>query len=494
MTSAQSVSLFGETYTNQTTVGGTLDPRNFQSSPVLIASMSCLTIDEGDVVFIRSEVNYVNSVEINRYALVQDNVAPTLSGVLLVSDSDVSPFVAKAGDKIRIIVASNEPIVPVLNIPYAANKTGYVFKSSGFLLTSGFTSTTQADENAGIKRASGLVTVDGTNYTTITYNHIIVPIAVQDTEEGYFNFGNITFKDRADKTSLIQSSDFINKVWIDPIPPVVTVSGITVSGVTTTDPTSGIVVSGIIDLEFLFAETYNDVTEGQVYYSGVLRGSGIATELFLGNGSGLWSTGELINSGTSVVDSTFLDLYEINTFDLINGEYVITIYAEDYVGNTTEFEFLFEVDNDLTMTSFNINYDDQNAFTKTVRSIEISFNSFVDTSGLVNGISNGLIEFIMTSGNTVIRHQNGFDVLKTNPIITRGETLYSKTILFTLPNDPVFRISGNEFNFRVVVLENSSLLAFGTTKDISGPIEAFTIINSAETTGKVTINILVESD
>jgi hypothetical protein len=315
-----------------------------------------------------------------------------------------------------------------------------------------------------------------------------VPIAVQDTEEGYFNFGNITFKDRADKTSLIQSSDFINKVWIDPIPPVVTVSGITVSGVTTTDPTSGIVVSGIIDLEFLFTETYNDVTEGQVYYSGLLRGSGTANELFLGAaGSGLWSTGQLINSGTSEADSTFLDLYEINTFDLINGEYVITIYAEDYVGNTTEIDFLFEVDNDLIMTSFNINYDDDSVSTKTVRSIEISFNSFVDTSGLVNGISNGLIEFIMTSGNTVIRHQDGFVVVKTS-------TPYTKTLLYTLPSDPVFRISGNEFNFRVVVLENSSLLAFGTTKDISGPIENFTIINSAETTGKVTINILVESD
>jgi hypothetical protein len=464
ITAQQSVSLFGVTYTNQTTVGGTLDPRTYQSSPVLIATMSGLTIDEGDVVFIRSEVNYVNSVEINRYALVQDSIVPTLSGVLLVSDSVVSPFVAKAGDKIRIVVASNEPIVPVLNIPYDADKTGYIFKSSGFVLTSGFTSTTKANEDAGIKAASGLVEVDGSRYTTITYNHLIVPIGAQDTEEGYFNFGNIRFKDRADNSGVIQSSDFQNKVWIDPIPPVVSVSGITVSGVTTTDPSSGISVSGIIDLNFLITETFNNVTLGQVRYSGIIQASGINSTFGAGlnASSGLWSA---LQQGDTNTDNELEFDYLIDTMNLYNGEYKIIIYALDYVGNETEFVFSFVVENELEFIGiiFNSGVD---PLVTPLTEFSMVFNIPVTMSGVAAGATiNNILRFEM---NSTVDNDVTSSFTENNIIFVGIDPSNNKVLKFTLPTTISFSIA-KPYEVEVKILLEEYFSDFNETVEVNGP-------------------------
>jgi hypothetical protein len=291
-------------------------------------------------------------------------------------------------------------------------------------------------------------------------------IRVNDTDkEGYFSFSGLSLRDRANNQTLISHTDFPNAVWIDPVAPVVSVSEIIVSGVTTATPSSGIVVSGLIDLEFNVVETTNDITSGLVYYSGVITGSGlpngfpgvIPPSVF---SSGLWNE---VQSGTTTAND-FTFRYQIQTEDLVNGEYLITIYSVDYAGNKSEFEFTFVVNNDLILLDvLSIIVPGSG-----LRTFEMVFNTYPVLSGLsaVDGVTtlDNIIKFEMisvTTNTTFTQTQTGITLTGYN----------GSKIIFNLPEDIIFNIPSPYF-IRVTILTNKDVnfADYSETKIVSGSL------------------------
>jgi hypothetical protein len=466
LTTVNSFDIYGETYTSGNTIINPVtdqDNRNLTISAILIASLADKTFADGDVIYIRSEVNHrtpSNQLEtkIQRYALIEDKTAPTLSGLMLASTNSVSPFVAKAGDNINIILRADEPVSVSYSLDESqvTNATLNKFYTSGAtssgLLTSGSWTTNNANE---LRSVIGSGFSPDNRFTLFTYQHISPLIAPTD-KEGYFAFENLRFLDRAGRHADISSTDFPNLVWVDPVAPVVTVSGITISGVTETTSDSGLTVSGVINLEFKIAETFNDITSGLAYYSGVLNGSGF--EGPFPDNSGLWS---IVQSGITDSSNYFLFDYTIDTQELYNGEYVLTIYALDFVGNPTTFKYSFIVDNDVLLIGATTNND---ANSNLVTEFRLEFNIPVTMSGVspTNTLSSNVIAFRLINTS----ESSNFNNLVTPIVFTGVDPQNNKVLVFTIPATSTATIS--PFYLRVEILSSDKFADFRTTKEVSG--------------------------
>jgi hypothetical protein len=348
-------------------------------------------------------------------------------------------------------MAYDEPTSITYDVSYD-NKLNTIFKSSGTVLTSGFTSRANDEQPAvpfGVDR----------EFTLFTFDHLSLLISSKDVE-GYFNFAGLTLQDRALNSISIGSSDFPNQIWIDPVAPVVVVSGITASGVTTSTPSSGIVVSGLVNLEFAVTETFNAITSGLVYYSGVIEGSGFTATF--GTSSGLWNT--LQQEETTSPSNTFDFDYEINTMDLYNGEYKITISALDFVGNPTEFVFTFVVANELEFTgiSFNSGLD---PLTTPLTEFSMVFNIPVTMSGI--SINSGLNNILRFEMNSTVANDNTSSFTQNNIVFVGIDPSNNKVLKFTLPVSPSFNIA-KPYEVEVKILVEENFSDFNQTVVVNG--------------------------
>jgi hypothetical protein len=161
----------------------------------------------------------------------------------------------------------------------------------------------------------------------------------------------------------------------------------------------------MIDYEFDFAETLNDITSGLVKYRLELRQSGL-----LPYNSGI-GTHPLVGSANSMVVVSGLGAYTlsglIETNDYHNGLYVLTLFLEDLVGNKSEFQYFLYIENELfiseaTVVQSGLGYD-----------VTVTFNTFYEQSGLA-ALTTSDLRVLFTSGsfNVDLNSPSEFDDLE----------------------------------------------------------------------------------
>jgi hypothetical protein len=207
------------------------------------------------------------------------------------------------------------------------------------------------------------------NFTTLTYDHLKVQVSNSDVE-GWFGFNRVQIEDRATNTVEISYSSgagSYNRVWIDPVAPVIQSSGfrtilLTSGNEPTTD--SGVItqsgvlngtpiyrISGLLEYDFTTFERHNEITNGENQIRVTIKGSGVGS-IPGGNSATvtLFDNGSLLLRGSGATDG----LYDYDNFNTphdtskySNGLYVMTVRLEDYVGNVREYQYFFLVENPL---------------------------------------------------------------------------------------------------------------------------------------------------
>jgi hypothetical protein len=260
--------------------------------------------------------------------------------------------------------------------------------------------------------------------------------------------------DRAGNVSApIASSGFANQVWIDPKAPTVETSGFTGINDATNSGTvtaSGVLnsipfyhVSGMIDYNFDFAETLNDITSGLVKYRLELKQSGL-----LPYNSGV-GTHDLVGGLNSLVVVSGLGQYTlsglIKTNDYQNGLYVLTLFLEDLVGNKSEFKYFLYIENELFISEATV----VEVTSGQIYDVTITFNTFYTLSGLVNFDANDItVNFVNSSGNVLVNSPGQF----TNIVFTN----LSRTL--------TFRVTVSVADYALMESIEISIKASGTPK------------------------------
>jgi hypothetical protein len=399
----------------------TEDPRsNWGDATSNISSLGTVgsSMEEGDLLFIRTEVNGTNRSQlVEKFAFIKDAVDPIVQPIALLStntgiaNTDFTggvvkrPQIARALNKIDIVVRSNEPVI----YNYSAANTGAViFKSSGISFNSGLTT------NCNVSSVNTFCFAGGSQsgYATYLYNAIQPTISPSDGE-GLFSFVGLTIRDRAGNDVTVDSSDFTDySIWIDSIKPEITSSGfvnnnviysglsqdqdnVLSSGVT---PTSGVgslnvyVVSGILDYNVTITETFNEYTSGAVKFEVSL----IPTDKYVASGlvsgaipssfvhssprylratdgsSAKLDDGKYIGEDSGVTNIAF----NLDTSGLENGAYELVFDLEDYAGNTNKVTYVLYINNPLQYIDLTIESESSGI-------IAMNFSNTIGASGLL---------------------------------------------------------------------------------------------------------------
>jgi hypothetical protein len=353
------------------------------------------------------------------------------SGVLPVSFDASSgivrrPGIAKAGDKIDIVIRTNEPVVYIYT---ADDLNEVIFKSSTQSFRSGLSASSDFDgvcrtgpTNARVNTKC-LTGGSQSNFSTYLFNAIQPTVSPGDIE-GFFNFSGLIVRDRAGNDRLINSEQFgsyHSGLWIDPIAPQITSSGfvnntviysglaqednVYSSGITPTSGVSGFIiysVSGVLDYEFTIKENFNEITSGAVNYIISLK----PTNKFVNSGfslvgqipAGFFNSGlsTQINSSNPVtvpvtntspalrleansyigLSSGFSDFaHKLDTNSLENGTYELIIFLEDYAGNVNLVTYYINVENPLQYIDLTIESESSGI-------IAMNFSNTIGASGL----------------------------------------------------------------------------------------------------------------
>jgi hypothetical protein len=402
----------------------------------LIASFSNLALADGDLIFVRYEINHDNpSTQLQqRYLVSVDTTAPTISGVAVFSNNAVSPVVAKAGNLVRVMIEANEPIIfNGLNSSKPANTNG----TNVFFTTSGAVNTIL---NSGHTNVNPGFSSTNTTYSTLTYDQLSVLIAPTDSE-GYFNFSGLVVRDRAGNPTQISytsGTGGFNKLWVDPIAP-----SVTSSGFITNQFTSGLVAdgspatlqsgvlggipfyrtSGILEYDFNIFESMNDITSGAMQYTLTLVGSGA--------GGYTAGVGEFENrigvhsgdlDGETQVTGTFV------TSGVSNGLYLMTLRLEDYVGNVRTVQYYFHIENPIFYTDLDFVSDPSDGSGLTEVTFVMEFSNFVVNSGTFDGTKLEL-RIVSSSGGTLVATGNSqLQVLSTPALNGTNRTIQVRYI------------------------------------------------------------------
>jgi hypothetical protein len=397
----------------------------------IIARFSNLTLADGDLIFVRYEINHDNpttQVE-NRYLVSVDATAPTISGVAVFSNNAVSPVVAKAGDFISVMIEANEPVIfnGVNSSAYALGATNNFFitplTGSDVVMKSGF---------AQFNVASSSTSAD---YSTLTYDHVKVQVSPIDIE-GFFNFNRLQVRDRAGNTiemNYTSGAGAFNRLWVDPIAPSVLSSGFITNQFTSglqpdgspATLQSGLLggipfyrTSGILEYNFNIFESMNDITSGAMRYTLTLVGSGAGGYTA---GVGEFENRIGVHSGDLDGETQFSGLFV--TSGVSNGLYVMTLRLEDYVGNLRTIQYYFHIENPLFYTDLTFVSSPNSGSGLTEVTFEMEFSNFVINSGTFDGTKLEL-KIISTSGGTLVATGNGqLQVLSTPAIDGTNRTI-----------------------------------------------------------------------
>jgi hypothetical protein len=344
---------------------------------------------------------------------VVDDVAPTVNPVALYSNNTTDPRVAGINNYISLIIQSDEPVS--YNLVQASTNTIFYISDS-------HDSNLNADPiSSGVTTPSGLPTgslawsLNNTDFTVYSFDSTSIRISSSDTKEGFFFFENLTATDRAGNTSnSFSSSDFANKIWIDPVAPTVQTSGfvtnvidsgtvILSSGSSTQSGLLGgyqlIRTSGLLDYSFNIFELDNPITKGEVTVKVTLEGSGVGDY----DGGKLSLTtifDELTYSGITSGVKEFTQ--RIDTTKYSNGLYALRIELKDYVGNTRTQLYLINIENPVYYTSLTVIESQSGLIGSGVELTDITFvvnfsNFIVQSGSIANSIE---LTLLSDGGNT----------------------------------------------------------------------------------------------
>jgi hypothetical protein len=415
-------------------------------------------LSEGDKLFIRYEINHEpNQQSVTRYALVIDDRPPVVSGVAIFSNNERSPLVARATNFISVIVEADEPV------RFGAVKTARataVDQDMSFFIYSGvnehyFMSSGFSDATVGVRAGS----FSSDAYSTMTYGQLGVQVSPNDIE-GFFGFSGLIVLDRAgNPTRIVYSSgaDSFNKIWVDPVAPKVTDSGIlavptlgsgavTTSGTLTTKNLPLYHVSGLFSYSFDVFERDNEITEGELKYKLSMIASGVGT---YSGGTGSFN---LINETIAINEDTtsFSGLIDTTAFasGIYNGLYVLRLELEDYVGNETIVEKMIYIDNALFISTALIEPLDEEGYI-----VELRFNTFFETSGTDLLLSDLSVLFTGDKNGQSIQVNLDSDG-EFNNLVLVGT---SKFLTFEIKRDLVDFASMNDFK---VTIKTSGVVKF----------------------------------
>lgn len=396
------------------------------------------SMNEGDLLFVRTEVNGTNRSQlVDKFAFIKDAVDPIVQPIALLSTNSgiantdftggdvIRPRIAKAGDKIDIVIRSNEPVI--YSYSAATGNSGQViFKVSGVSFSSGFTTgCVSGQATANSCKTAG----SQGGYATYLFNAIQPTISPSDGE-GLFSFTGLTILDRAGNDVTVGSNDFTGySIWIDPIKPEITSSGfvnnniiysglsqdqdnVLSSGVT---PTSGVgdlnvyLVSGVLDYNITITETFNQYTSGAVKFEVTLiptdkyDGSGLVSGaipssfvhssdkyLRAADGSARLDKVNFIGPDSGVTNVAF----NLDTSGLENGTYELVFDLEDYAGNTNKVVYVLYINNPLQFVDVTQGANNQ---------LQLNFSTTVKLSGLfeASGFESGLRVLVKRTGTTI---------------------------------------------------------------------------------------------
>jgi hypothetical protein len=397
------------------------------------------SMEEGDLLFIRTEVNGTNRSQlVEKFAFIKDAVDPIVQPIALLStntgiaNTDFTggvvkrPQIARALNKIDIVVRSNEPVI-YSYIADTGSPSQVIFEVSGVSFSSGFTTGCVSNTSTANSCKTG---GSQSGYATYLYNAIQPTISPSDGE-GLFSFVGLTIRDRAGNDVTVDSSDFTDySIWIDSIKPEITSSGfvnnnviysglsqdqdnVLSSGVT---PTSGVgslnvyVVSGVLDYNVTITETFNEYTSGAVKFevsliptnkyvaSGLVSGA-IPSSFVHSSPRYLRATdgssaklddGKYIGEDSGVTNIAF----NLDTSGLENGAYELVFDLEDYAGNTNKVTYVLYINNPLQFVDVTQVANNQ---------LQLNFSTTVKLSGLfeTSGFESGLRVLVKRTGTTI---------------------------------------------------------------------------------------------
>jgi hypothetical protein len=193
---------------------------------------SGVSFNEGDLIFVRQEANAIDMPQFEeRFLYVYDTTPPVVEPIALLTDNvgpdrtfDEStigrrPNIARALNKIDIVLRTNEPVIFSYSAPVANGVN--LFKVSGVSFTSGFTGCVSNTPTANDCQTGG----SQSGYSTYLFNALRPTVSPGDTE-GLFSFTGLNILDRAGNGATVGSSNFTGySIWIDPIKPAITSSG-----------------------------------------------------------------------------------------------------------------------------------------------------------------------------------------------------------------------------------------------------------------------------